>query len=88
MRVGFIRAVDAVGRISLPMEYRQLLTIGEGDSMVVTEHNGRIKLEARDSSCIFCRQRELLLAFKGRMICESCLDEIAASEMYMEESKS
>jgi AbrB family transcriptional regulator, transcriptional pleiotropic regulator of transition state genes len=78
LRVGFIRAVDAVGRISLPLEYRQLLTIAEGDSIAVTEHDGRIKLESIDSACIFCREREQLLAFKNRMVCQSCLDEIAA----------
>ncbi len=79
MRGGFIRTVDAVGRISLPMECRQLLTIGEGDSIAVSELNGRIKLESIDSACVFCREREQLIDFKNRMVCHTCLDEIAAT---------
>jgi AbrB family transcriptional regulator, transcriptional pleiotropic regulator of transition state genes len=78
MRKGVIRTIDTVGRISLPIEYRQLLTIAEGGAVEISDHSGRIELKAIESACVFCHSQEQLLPFKNRLVCQPCVDEIPA----------
>jgi len=76
MRSGFVRAVDQLGRISLPTAYMELLTIAGGDAVELTEHDGRIAVKPLAANCVFCGGESSLMAFKSRWVCRACLDEV------------
>jgi len=76
MSAGVVRAVDSLGRISLPAAYMEWLTIGGGDSVEVFEHSGRIVLKPLAEHCVFCGSQADLRAFKNRYVCKACLDEV------------
>jgi len=76
MRTGMIRAVDALGRISLPAAYMEWLTIEGGDSVELYEHGGGIALKPLAANCVFCSSQTDLRAFRNRWVCKPCLDEV------------
>ncbi|MEG1782036.1 MAG: AbrB/MazE/SpoVT family DNA-binding domain-containing protein [Oscillospiraceae bacterium] len=73
---GIIRKVDEVGRLVLPIETRRVLGLEEGSGIEIFVDNDSIVLKKFENSCVFCQSSENLNLYKGKYICDKCLDEL------------
>ena len=51
--VGLPRKVDHLGRVVIPVEFRRLLGIQDGDEVEVTMDGDRLVLARVDPACVF-----------------------------------
>jgi transcriptional pleiotropic regulator of transition state genes len=71
---GIVRRMDALGRIVIPIETRQILDLAEDDLLELHEEAGKVILSKHMSSaCIFCGRDDNLVQFKGRAVCRRCM---------------
>lgn len=73
---GIVRKVDELGRIVIPIELRRSLEISEKDSLEIYVEDGKIILKKYSPSCAFCENASEITVFKGRNICQNCLEEL------------
>ena len=73
---GIVRKVDELGRIVIPIELRRTLDIAEKDSLEIFVDGERIILAKHEDSCVFCGKAKNLTVYRGKNICESCLEEL------------
>ncbi|QNO14899.1 AbrB/MazE/SpoVT family DNA-binding domain-containing protein [Alkalicella caledoniensis] len=73
---GIVRKVDELGRVVLPIELRRTLNINIKDSLEIYVDGERIILKKYQPACIFCGEADNINYFKGKNICESCIEEI------------
>ncbi len=73
---GIIRKVDELGRIVLPIELRNALGIAQKDPLEIFVEGSSIILKKHEDNCIFCGATKQLLDYKGKLICNKCLDNI------------
>lgn len=69
---GHVRRIDELGRIVLPAELRQSHGISDKGEVEIYVEGDSIVLVKHVPQCVFCGNREGLVEFKGRMICEEC----------------
>lgn len=75
---GIVRKVDELGRVVIPKETRQLLSVKEGDSLEIFKDDKEIILKKYSPGCTFCSNMKNLTQFKGVYICEECIDELSS----------
>ena len=75
---GMARKVDDLGRIVVPVEFRRLLDIHEGDELEVTLEDDRIVLTRIGKACALCGGTEQLRRFHDRHVCAGCVGELRA----------
>ena len=81
MFTGFIREIDSVGRIVVPMQLRKELGIVERGSKVEMFSDGKqIILKKAVDDCIFCKAEEELVEFEGKQICKACYEKLKNAE--------
>ena len=73
---GIPRKVDDLGRIVVPVEFRRLLDIHEGDELEVTLEDDRIVLSRVDARCALCGRGDDLQPFRDRHVCRGCRTEL------------
>lgn len=77
MFAGFIREIDSVGRIVIPMQIRKELGLVEQGSKVELFSDGKqIIAKKAVSDCIFCKSETGLQEFEGKFICSDCLEKL------------
>ena len=76
---GVTRQLDSLGRIVLPIELRRTLGIGTKDYVEIYVNGDEIVLKKHMSRCIFCDTDGELHAFKGKLVCPTCLKELQTS---------
>ncbi|MBP0979487.1 MAG: AbrB/MazE/SpoVT family DNA-binding domain-containing protein [Oscillospiraceae bacterium] len=75
--LGILRRIDELGRIVLPKELRSAFDIRPGDSIeIYTDRDNAIILKKYQHKCIFCGSNDDLVEYKGRMVCQDCVDDI------------
>ena len=74
---GIVRKPDNLGRVVIPVEVRRTMKIEDRDGLEIFVDNDRIILMKYEPSyeCVFCSSTEVS-EFKGRNICNKCLDAI------------
>lgn len=72
----FVRKIDELGRIVLPMELRKILDIKEKDSLGIFLDNDGIFIKKEKPSCIFCNSCINLKSFSEKNICQNCINEL------------
>lgn len=75
---GIVRRVDELGRIVMPIELRRTLDIEIKDSMEIFVEGERIILRKYNPACIFCGELDNTSAYKGKLVCENCREEMKA----------
>jgi len=75
---GIVRKVDELGRVVIPIELRRTLGIGEKDALEIFVDGERIVLKKYEPACIFSGNAENLIYYRGKMISEECVRELAA----------
>jgi transcriptional pleiotropic regulator of transition state genes len=74
---GIIRHLDELGRIVIPIEIRKRFGLGEKDPLEITVKDETILLSRPQATCVFCGQEGELEEHRGRLVCRSCIDELA-----------
>ena len=69
---GIVRNVDTVGRIVIPKEIRDVMSINEGDPLEIVKENNEILLRKYNKGCIFCGGDKSIIEFKCILVCEEC----------------
>jgi len=77
---GIVRKVDELGRVVLPIELRRTLDIAEKDSLEIFVEGNHIILKKYEPACVFCNDVDGVINFKGRNICQSCINELKLSK--------
>lgn len=74
--IGIVRKVDELGRIVIPKETRDKLTIGIGDSLEIFYDEDSIYLKKYTPGCIFCGDINDTTYYKGSCMCKECLNKL------------
>ncbi|MBU5483878.1 AbrB/MazE/SpoVT family DNA-binding domain-containing protein [Clostridium sp. MSJ-11] len=73
---GIVRKVDELGRIVIPIELRRTLDIEIKDSLEIFVDGEQIILKKYNPSCIFCGDAKNITHYKGKIVCQNCLNEL------------
>ena len=76
---GIIRRLDELGRIVIPIEIRKRFGLGEKDALEISVEDETILLSKPQTSCVFCGRGADLEMYRGRSVCRSCIEELAAT---------
>ena len=77
---GIVRRVDELGRIVIPMELRNKLSIAEKDSLEIFVDGTAIVLKKYTEGCVFCGSDKKLYSYDSHLICERCKARITLLE--------
>lgn len=72
----FIRKIDELGRIVLPIEIRQNLEIKEKDPLEIFIKDDGVFIKKNRPSCIFCNSTIGLKNFSEKDICKDCINKV------------
>ena len=72
----FVRKIDELGRVVIPIELRKILDIKEKDSLEITLNKDGIFIKKEKPSCVFCNSNNSLELFLGKNICKKCIKEL------------
>ncbi len=73
---GIIRKIDELGRVVLPIEIRHTLGIAHKDPIEIYVEGQNIILKKYQPSCVFCGEHMNTTTFKGKVVCENCLNDL------------
>lgn len=73
---GYVRKLDMLGRLVVPMEIRKALTINENDKLEFYTENDSIIIKKFIPVCDFCGNADDLEKFHGKPVCKNCVDEL------------
>lgn len=74
---GIVRKVDELGRVVIPIELRRTLDIEEKDALEIYVDSDRIILRKYEPACVFCGSADEIVNFKGKNICQECLNSMS-----------
>jgi len=72
----FVRKIDELGRIVLPIELRKILDIKERDSLGISLTDNGIYIRKEKTSCVFCNSTVDLKSFYSKNICKNCINKL------------
>ncbi len=73
---GVVRKLDNLGRIVIPIELRKTMGIAIKDTLEIFTEGDEIILKKYQPGCIFCNDARNVKLFKGKMVCEKCMNEM------------
>lgn len=73
---GIIRRIDELGRVVIPSEIRNQLSLEEKDSVEIYVDGSRVILKKFEPNCLFCNSTKNLKNYKGKLICDKCAEKI------------
>ena len=73
---GVVRRVDELGRIVIPIELRRTLDIAEKDALEIYVDGELIILKKYQPACIFCGDARDVVNYRGKNICNPCLEQL------------
>lgn len=77
---GVVRQLDTLGRIVLPIELRRTMDIGVKDMVEIFVEDDKIVLKKYQPSCIFCGDARNVTPYKGKLVCKTCLADLAGAK--------
>ena len=72
----FIRKIDELGRIVIPIEIRKFLDIKEKDPLGISLENNTISIKKETPYCVFCNSNFNLKFFNNKHICADCIQKL------------
>ncbi len=79
MSDGIIRAVDKMGRVVIPKEFRDELKVeNEKDSFEIKMEHDTIILKKFQPTCVFCHKLGPSLDYCGYNVCLECIEKLSA----------
>lgn len=80
---GYVRNVDPLGRVVLPIEWRRTFAVEPGAPMeIISGRDGSllIKRYVPSNGCTFCGELQQIRQVAGRPICGPCITRISESQ--------
>ncbi len=77
---GIVRQVDKLGRIVLPIELRRTFDINVRDFVEIYTDSDMIILKKFQRTCVFCNSPEDVIDYKGKNICQACMNELKSQK--------
>ncbi len=74
---GYVRKLDELGRIVIPIELRRMMDLGEKDALEIYVDGDCVILKKYVPACIFCGEAKNIKSFHGKNICMNCMRELA-----------
>ena len=74
------RTMDSLGRIVIPIELRKTMGIAIKDTLEIFTEGDEIILKKYQPGCIFCNDARNVKLFRGKMVCEKCIEEMQKAE--------
>ena len=74
---GFVRKLDELGRIVLPIEIRKTFQIRERDPLEIFVDNDKIILKKYEPGDIFTGELDDLIEYKGRKFSRTTIEDLA-----------
>lgn len=75
---GIVRAIDRMGRVVIPKEFRDQLKVeNEKDSFEIFLRDGEIVLKKYEPTCMFCGSLGPSAEFGGHTVCKECIERLA-----------
>lgn len=77
---GIVRRLDDLGRITIPIELRRLLEIGDRDSVEIYTEDNKIVLQKYDSDAkcdIFDGSKDDLIEYNGKNVSKNSIKALA-----------
>ena len=78
------RKLDELGRLVIPMEFRKTLGWGKGARVNMQVSGNKVILTKSECCCAICGSSSELKEVKNVRMCQSCIDEIKASDFWEE----
>jgi len=75
---GIVRHIDELGRIVIPIEIRKRFGLAEKDPLEISVRGETIMLSKPFGQCVFCGRADDLSEYRGRLVCTTCVTELAA----------
>lgn len=72
----FVRRIDELGRVVLPIEIRQRLNIKEKDPLEISIKDEGVFIKKTIPSCVFCNSTVRLKYFSKKNICKNCINKL------------
>ena len=72
----FIRKIDELGRVVIPIEIRKILEIKEKDSLGIFLEDEGIFIKKQEPHCVFCNSNINLESFANKNICRECIKKL------------
>ena len=72
----FVRKVDELGRIVIPVEVRKVLDIKEKDNLGISLQNNGIFIKKEEPYCVFCNSNINLESLLEKHICKNCIKKL------------
>ncbi len=73
---GVVRNIDSLGRIVIPMEIRNKLKISVKDPLEIHVEGTAIMVRKYEPDCVFCGSSKNVVEYKGKNVCEKCINDI------------
>ena len=77
---GYVRQIDPVGRLVLPMDLRIKLDLQNKSFVEFFIDGDSIILRKYHPACIFCDSTNDLTTYAGKNICKNCIDKLHNGE--------
>ena len=74
---GIVRRLDELGRITLPIELRRTLGVGERDPLEIYVEEDRISLQKYEPADIFNGDKNELFEYCGKCVSKASIRELA-----------
>ena len=82
---GYVRQIDPVGRIVLPMDLRIKMVLQNNSHVEFFMDGDSVILRKYQSACIFCDGSKDLIQHNGKQVCSDCMQGLVASHKVIEE---
>jgi len=66
--LGIVRKVDELGRVVLPIELRNQMSIASGDALEIFTEDDRIILQKYEPGCMFTGSMDDLIVYNGKKV--------------------
>ncbi|MBQ8689632.1 MAG: AbrB/MazE/SpoVT family DNA-binding domain-containing protein [Clostridia bacterium] len=70
----YIKAIDKLGRIALPISFRRKIMLSENDNVIISVEEDTIIIRGAQVKCKLCGKNQA--QEENKKICESCIAEI------------
>lgn len=72
----YLRKIDELGRVVLPIDIRNALSIKEKDTLEISVKNNGIFLQKKEDTCVFCNLNKNLTKLNEKNICKNCINKL------------
>lgn len=79
---GYVKQLDNIGRIELPRTLMHELSINYRTALEIFNDSDSIVLMEHKDHCSICNNEDNLKSFKGKYICEDCIDGVISLQSF------